>query len=771
MRKLLRPALAALLALAPLSASLHAAPESTLWYTKPASQWNEALPVGNGLLGAMVFGGLENERIQFNEGTLWLGKPHDYVRRGAREALPEVRRLIAEGHNGEADKLAKERLLGDPPRQKAYQPFGDLRFLFPGHAAATGYRRELDLAAGIARTRYELNGVTYSREVIASHPAKALVVRLSASRPGALSFKVDLDSPHPGCTTKPFADGTVQLTGKLRDDGLSFASLLRVGPTGGRLTTTDKGLVLEGADEVTLILTAATSFVDYENISADPEARARTAQVSVGKATWTELLKAHQRDHQALFSRATLDLGGQAAAPLPTDLRVNALRKAGAPADASLASLYFAYGRYLLIASSRPGGQPANLQGIWNELIDPPWESKWTTNINVEMNYWPAEVANLPECHQPLFDMIDDLVKSGRRTARTLYGARGWVLHHNTDLWRGTAPVNNIDGVWPTGGAWLCHHLWEHWLFSGDMDFLARAYPILRESSEFFLDTLQEDKATGWLVTNPSFSPEMNHPKGSLVAGPTMDIQLVRSLFNATTQASLLLRRDADFRAKVEAALAKLPPHRIGRHGQLQEWLDDVDKPNNGHRHMSPLWALYPGNDITPAEPAVWDAAKVLLRWRGDGSTGWSYAWRIPLWARVGDGAMAHRQFSQLLARKTLPNLFDLCGPFQIDGNFGATAGIAEMLLQSHEFADREQRLIRLLPALPPAWPEGAVYGLRARGGLTVDLRWGKGTLIAATLHASKPTSCTLSLGDLTQFVSMGAGETLTLPYSSFSAK
>jgi alpha-L-fucosidase 2 len=412
----------------------------------------------------------------------------------------------------------------------------------------------------------------------------------------------------------------------------------------------------------------------------------------------------------------------------------------------------------LLIASSRPGGQPANLQGIWNELLAPPWESKFTTNINFEMNYWLAELTNLSECHEPFFDLVDDVVVSGRRTARSQYGASGWVLHHNTDLWRGTAPINNIDGMWPTGGAWLAHHFWERYLFTGDRDFLKRrAYPVMKGAAEFFADFLVKDAKTGWLVTTPSHSPE----QGPLNAGPTMDNQLIRALFNHTIEAAGILGVDAEFAKNLAVVCAQLPPNQIGKHGQLQEWLEDVDVPNNAHRHMSPLWALYPGADITPADPAIYAAAKKLLTWRGDGSTGWSYAWRIPLWARVGDGEFAYRQLNELVRRKTLPNLFDLCGPFQIDGNFGVPAGMVELLLQSHitvtDPAAGRITEIELLPALPKAWPNGSVTGLRARGGFEVDLTWETGALSRVVVRSISGAPCRLRSG----------GKTFVLPGSA----
>jgi alpha-L-fucosidase 2 len=458
-----------------------------------------------------------------------------------------------------------------------------------------------------------------------------------------------------------------------------------------------------------------------------------------------------------------LDLGHTPAADLPTDERVKALKNSGLAADPALAALHFQYGRYLLIASSRPGDEPANLQGVWNEELNPPWESKYTININLEMNYWPAEIANLSECAEPLFAMIDDLVISGGRTAQKQYGCRGWVAHHNTDHWRGTAPINNIDGVWPTGGAWLCYHLWEHYLFTGDKKFLARAYPAMKGASEFFMDYLIKNPKTGWLVSGPSFSPE----QGSLCIGPSMDHQIIRALMDATLESAKILGKDKKFVAELAAVRAQVAPDQIGKYGQLQEWLEDVDVPNNNHRHLSPLFPLFPGNEITPAKTNLYAAAKLLLKWRGDGSTGWSFAWRMPLWARVGDGDFAFRQFEGLLQKRTLPNLFDLCGPFQIDGNFGATAGVVEMLLQSQQTEigseKSEVRILELLPALPKAWPSGSVTGLRARGGFEVDLAWKDGAMTKAVIRSKLGQPCVIRANGQTTDLKTKSGQEYVL--------
>jgi alpha-L-fucosidase 2 len=731
-----------------------------LWYTTPAEKWTDALPIGNGRLGAMVFGGIDSERIQFNEDTLWKGHPHDYVRAGAHEHLADIRRLLAEGNVKEAENLARQTFLSDPVRQKAYQPFGDLRVSSLEQGHATNYVRELLLDSAIAMVSYEADGVQYKRVAFASYPDHAIVLHFSASKPGRLSFTLKMDSPQTNSQTTAVDKNTLALTGQVEPEGLRFESRVRVLNKGGLVLTNGGGISIEKADAVTLILTAATSFKNFQDISAEPSKRCALDLENASKKSFEALVRAHETDHRHLFEMVSVDLGHSQRETLPTDQRLALVKDSGLESDPALAALEFQYGRYLLISCSRPGGQPANLQGIWNELLAPPWESKWTVNINCQMNYWPAEVANLSECAEPLFDMLDDLVVSGQRTAKEQYGCRGWVLHHNTDLWRGTAPINNIDGVWPTGGAWLCEHLWEHYLFTGDKSFLAkRAYPIIKEASLFFVDFLIEDPKTKWLVTSPSFSPE----QGPLTIGPTMDEQIIRGLMGYTIQAAAILGIDSEFAGKLKEVRSRLAPNQIGKNGQLQEWLDDVDRPNNNHRHMSPLWALYPGEDITPADPKIFEAAKVLLRWRGDGSTGWSYAWRIPLWGRVGDGDFAFRQLSGLLQKRTLPNLFDLCGPFQIDGNFGATAGIAELLLQSHlttQSSDKDGvRIIDLLPALPKAWPSGSVTGLCGRDGFEVALTWDKGALTRAVVRSKLGKQCRIRYGAHTADLTTSAGK------------
>lgn len=755
-----------------------------LWYTAPAAAWTEALPVGNGRVGAMVFGGAERARYQFNEDSLWTGGPHSYAHPGAAQYLPQLRQLLLEGKQREAERLAMRHFMSVPLRQMAYQPFGDVELEFAHGADANKYRRSLDLDTAIAMTTYQVGGVRYTRETFASHPDRAIAIHLTSDQPGQLEFTARVSSRQADVSVKAADGRTLAMTGRVRDYNVrggstvrgetTFASHLRILDTDGDVEANDDALTVRGASRATLVLTAATSVVNFRDVSADPVARSWNDLQQIGDKDYDELRTAHIEDYQALFRRVSLrfgssdETGGQ---QLPTDERVLQSKQ---HADPALAELLFQYGRYLLIASSRPGGQPANLQGLWNVQLDPPWESKYTTNINAEMNYWPTEPCNLAECGQPLFDAIGELAESGRETAQAHYGAPGWVLHHNFDLWRGTAPINASDhGIWPTGGAWLCQPLWWHYVYSGNEKFLRdTAYPVMKAAAEFFADYLFEDPRNDkhWLVSGPSNSPE----QGGLVLGPTMDHQIIRNLFSNTIQAAEVLGVDKDFCSELARLRERIAPNQIGRHGQLQEWLEDKDDPANRHRHVSHLWGLFPGDEITPDTPELFAAAKRSLEMRGDGGTGWSLAWKINLWARLRDGDHAHRMLGNLLtltgSPKTghrgggvYPNLFDAHPPFQIDGNFGATSGICQMLLQSHRHADDGTRLVELLPALPAAWPDGEVTGLRARDGFDVDIRWSGGQLRECTIHSRLGRPVTIAYGDRRQTLDVAKGDTVRL--------